>query len=154
MGSWYAISTKHAFRNTIEIIVLKENPKQFILFCSCKKVKKKRKKKNTFRFNRSQQCPLLDRDLRCCSWCLLQPPIQLGGYSSQCPDHQWHQCCLHTPHFFQVFLQPLVFLELFMFLLSDVAIAWDGYIHRHCCPLVFIQHLGVLSFGSGSPTGS
>ena len=25
---------------------------------------------------------------------------QIGGYSSQCPHHYWHHCCLHTPHFF------------------------------------------------------
>ena len=26
------------------------------------------------------------------------------------------------------------------FLLSDDAIAWDGHIHHHCCPLMFIHH--------------
>ena len=45
----------------------------------------------------------------------------------------------HTSHFFQLFLQPLVFL-LFTFLLSDVAVAWDGHIHHCCRPLMIIHH--------------
>ena len=36
--------------------------------------------------------------------------------------------------------QPLVFLELLVFLLSDIAFAGDSHIHHHCCPLMFIHH--------------
>ena len=55
-------------------------------------------------------------------------------------DQNWTLPLPSHSTFFQLFLQPLVCLKLFMFLLSDVAIAWDGHIHHHCCPLMFIHY--------------
>jgi len=47
-------------------------------------------------------------------------------HSPECSDYHWCHCCLHFPHLFNFFHQPLVFLKLLVFLL-DVAVTWNCY---------------------------
>ena len=97
----------------------------------------------------SEECLSFSEDWApgCCPWHLLMPPFQFQGHSPKCSSYLWDHCCFDPAHLLQLFFQPLVFLGLLVFLLPDVAVAWDCYICHHCVLLMFVLHSYVRSVG-------
>lgn len=62
-----------------------------------------------------------------CSRDLLKPLPQFRDHFPKCSDYH-RDCSLHPPHLFELLSQTLVFLQLPMFLLPDVAITWYNYL--------------------------
>ena len=104
----------------------------------------------------SKDCALLDRDLRYCSWDLLELLSQLMVDNLWLSYHHGHHWCLYVPHPFQLFFQPLVS---FVFPFPDVTITWDVDIYHYCLILMFpqtprfsVDEPPSYCSGSGSPT--
>ena len=55
-----------------------------------------------------------------------------GGHSPKFFNYHWYHCCLQFLHPFNFLLQPLVFFQLFVFLLLYVAATWNCYIYQAC----------------------
>lgn len=54
----------------------------------------------------------------------------------ECCDYHGDHRHLHLPHRFQLLSEPLVFLELFLFLPPDAAVTWCCFINHWCVRLV------------------
>ncbi len=86
----------------------------------------------------------LDRDLRCCTWNLLEPLSRFVGHSPERSNHHWHHSCLHLP---VSFLAPHSALGIFR--ASHVPSSWC------CCCLGLLYPLptSVVRWSTWCPVG-
>ena len=65
------------------------------------------------------------------------------GYGSQCTDDYWYDDGFALSESFDLDFQILVFLDLFLFILDNPCVSWDGHIYDVGLRLHFVHHSDV-----------